>query len=224
MVKKTSCDRCGACCLQGGAALHTQDLQLIQNKKLTYGDLVTVRQGELAFQPMASEAGPVAHEFLKLQGKPGSWSCKFYDDDFLRCSIYQDRPLACRVLECTAPEALLTITGKNLITRFDCIDENDPLLPLIREHDTSCPCPDLSAVSSKLDKNGTDQELLQSLEATVNLDLRYRTLANRKFKLPVASELFYFGRPLFQLLAPLGIAATQQEEALVLSFNNRSSR
>lgn len=224
MVKKTSCDRCGACCLQGGAALHTQDLHLIQEKKLKYEDLVTVRQGELAFQPMASEAGSVAHEFLKLQGKPGSWSCKFYDDDFLRCSIYQDRPLACRVLECTAPEALLTITGKNLITRFDCIGDNDPLLPLIREHDTSCPCPDLSAVSSQLEQSGADKELLQSLEATVNLDLRYRTLANRKLQLPVASELFYFGRPLFQLLAPLGIAATQQDEELVLSFKHRGSR
>ena len=224
MVKKTSCDRCGACCLQGGAALHTQDLRLIQEKKLTYEDLVTVRQGELAFQPMASKAGPVTQEFLKLQGKPGSWSCKFYDDDFLRCSVYQDRPLACRVLECTAPEALLTITGKNLVTRFDCIDDDDPLLPLIKEHNTSCPCPDLSAVSSKLEEKGADKKLLLSLETMVNLDVRYRTLANRKFQVSVASELFYFGRPLFQLLAPLGITATQQEEALVLSYNNRSSR
>lgn len=216
--RKTQCDRCGTCCQQGGPALHTKDLPLVRNGVYGFEDLVTVRRGELAIAPLASEAEPVAEEFLKVQGNPGSWSCKFYDSQRSRCSMYTQRPLACRVLECSAPEALLTIAGKQLITRFDCIDQEDPLLPLIREHEQNCPCPDLHAIGKELAGQGDHRELLRSLAHAVNLDLRYRTAATRSYALPVTRELFYFGRPLFQLLVPLGVRSTQEDGELVLSL------
>ncbi len=218
MIKKRSCDRCGECCLQGGPALHTQDVQLLKEKKLQLSDLVTVRKGELAFQPMATRPEPVTLEFLKLQGKQGSWSCTFYNAPQKRCTIYEKRPLACRVLECTAPEALLAITGKNLVTRFDCIKPNDPLLPVVEEHEANCPCPDLHGLQRSLQAGSPEQEIMDELVDAVNLDLKYRSMAASAFRLSLGQELFYFGRPLFQLLAPLGITAFQQEGQLGLKF------
>jgi len=218
MRKKISCDRCGECCLQGGPALHTQDLQLLKERKLQLSDLVTVRKGELAFQPMATEAEQVTREFLKLQGKKGSWTCTFYDDVNKGCTIYDKRPLACRVLECTAPEPLLAISGKNLITRFDCMDKKDPLLPVVEEHEATCPCPDVHALRQRLQREAPRQEFMESLTDKVNLDLKYRAMVARRYRINLGQELFYFGRPLFQLLAPLGITAVQQAGQLGLKY------
>ena len=47
--------------------------------------------------------------------------------------------------------------------------------------------------------------LLAPLEARVRLDLDLRSRAVAAHRLSLERELFLFGRPLFQLLAPLGI-------------------
>ncbi|WP_051305440.1 zinc/iron-chelating domain-containing protein [Desulfogranum mediterraneum] len=216
---KSQCDRCGQCCLQGGPALHTQDLELIRQGRLSFADLVTVRRGELALPPLGSEAEPVAAEFIKLQGHGGSWSCRFFAKQGAAgaCQIYQYRPLACRVLECSSPEALLTITGKHLLSRFDCMDEQEPLLPLIREHEERCSCPELATVREQWADEQQRSEILAAIQELVDLDLQYRCAAARHFALPVERELFYFGRPLFQLLAAtLGVSPLQEGERIIL--------
>lgn len=213
--QKAGCDRCGDCCMQGGPAIHTQDAGLLEEQKLRLEDLVTVRKGEPAFQPMAQTPEPVENEFLKLQGRTGSWNCKYYDELMARCSIYSYRPVACRVLECSAPEALLTITGKNLLTRYDLIDEDDPIIPYLREHDAACPCPDLGAIADRLKKEEEVESLLAELQELIDRDLAYRNGVSRKFNLSVDRELFYFGRPLFQLLLPLGIVPVQEDETSI---------
>ncbi|RUM38768.1 MAG: YkgJ family cysteine cluster protein, partial [Desulfobulbus sp.] len=71
-AEKQSCDRCGACCRQGGPALHGPDISLIREGRLNRYHLVTIRKGEPAFLPFADQPAPVPAEFLKLQGRQGS--------------------------------------------------------------------------------------------------------------------------------------------------------
>lgn len=215
-VEKSSCDRCGSCCRQGGPALHIQDLPLLRNGHLACEHLITVRQGELAFQPLAESPEPVAAEFLKLQGQRGSWCCMFYDDVAKSCIIYGKRPVACGLLDCTDPEALLAITGKELLTRFDCIAADDPLLPLVQQHEKRCPCPDMIDVTVRLSSDTERQVLLAELTALVNSDMLFRDQAARVRTLSLAEELFYFGRPLFQLLLPLGVQVREVSFGLQL--------
>ncbi len=216
MSKKRACDRCGSCCMQGGPALHSQDLVLIHSGALRREHLTTIRKGEPAYQPLAESATPVSHEFLKLQGRSGSWTCLFYDEAVKACSIYQQRPVACGLLDCTAPEALLAITGKELLTRFDCIEDDDHLLPLVRRHEEECPCPDMAAVETRLQSAAERASLLEDLTRLVNVDLGFRNQAAGVRNLSVAEELFYFGRPLFQLLMPLGIQVQESSVGLEL--------
>ncbi len=216
MIDKQACDRCGSCCMQGGPALHSQDLDLVCSGALRCEHLATVRKGELAFQPLAESATPVAREFLKLQGRSGSWTCLFYDDAAKACSIYQQRPVACGLLDCTAPEALLAITGKELLTRFDCIGDDDSLLSLVRRHEEGCPCPDMAAAETGLQAATGRSSLLEELTRQVNVDLGFRNQAAGMRNLSVAEELFYFGRPLFQLLMPLGIQVRESSVGLEL--------
>ncbi len=216
-----NCKRCGTCCRQGGPALHGPDLELLRSGHLRPDDLITVRRGELAFQPLAASPEPVAHEFLKLTGRNGSWQCVFYDEATKGCGRYEHRPMACGLLDCTNTGPLLDIAGQDLLTRFDCIADDDPLLPLVRDHEAQCPCPDLLAVRQTIEPGAFTATRLAELEAAVARDLALRSQAAVSFRLSVAQELFYFGRPLFQLLLPLGIQAVNTPAGLRLSLQTR---
>lgn len=204
MSTPTSCRRCGTCCRQGGPALHGPDLKLIRTGQLQLDDLITVRRGELAFQPLGTCPEPVHHEFLKLAGQGGTWCCAFYDENTNGCRRYHHRPMACSVLDCTDTGPLLDLAGQDLLTRYDCLFTNDPLLPLIHEHEQTCPCPDLEAIGRELEQSETTSPLAD-LEAAVSRDLAFRSRIAASHRLSLARELFAFGRPLFQLLLPLGL-------------------
>lgn len=203
MNEPVSCLRCGTCCRQGGPALHGPDLELIRTGSLRLDDLITVRQGELALQPLATRPEPVRYEFLKLAGQGGSWCCRFYDERSKGCRRYHHRPMACGVLDCTNTGPLLNLAGQDLLTRFDCLSADDPLLPLIQEHERTCPCPDLEAISRAL--GHPEPIALAELEAAVNHDLAFRARLSISHRLTVARELFALGRPLVHLVLPLGL-------------------
>jgi Fe-S-cluster containining protein len=213
--RKTSCDRCGSCCRQGGPALHSQDRPLILGEGgLGLDDLITIRRGELALQPLVALPQPVTKEFVKLKGQGNDWCCAFYDHRAAGCTIYARRPVACGLLDCSRPDELLAIAGRDLLTRFDLLAADDPLLPLVKLHEEHCPCPQLSESITSL---AADREsTLEQLTRQVNLDVAVRSKAAREFGLAVERELFYFGRPLFQLLQPLGFTVTETIQGLHL--------
>jgi hypothetical protein len=61
-------------------------------------------------------------------------------------------------------------------------------------------------------------QLMKDLTLLVKGDLHIRALAVREFNISVAGELFYFGRPLFQLFIPLDIVTTETAAGLQLQF------
>ncbi len=208
MTRKTACNRCGNCCRQGGPALHTEDRDLLRRGVLACDDLITIRRGELALAPLSGDPVRVEKEFIKIQGQQGRWCCRFFDDVTNQCRIYDHRPLACRVLECTAPGPLLALAGRDLLDRFHCGWPREPgLLALMRQQETLCPCPDLEKLPQQLVRQR--EKHLHHLTSLVNLDLRIRHQAVRQFRLTLAQELFALGRPLFQVLRPLGIETRQ---------------
>lgn len=220
MSDAPTCKRCGTCCRQGGPALHGPDLELIRSGLLHLDDLITVRRGELAFQPLVERPEPVSHEFLKLTGRNGTWCCAFYDEHSKGCLRYDHRPMACGLLDCTDTGPLLALAGQDLLTRFDCLAPDDPLLPLIREHEHCCPCPDLEAIGRNLAQTETGTALLADLETAVTRDLAFRSRVTASHRLSLAQELFAFGRPLFQLLLPLGVQAINTPAGIRLHYRS----
>jgi len=219
---KNSCDRCGTCCQQGGPALHLQDRHLVESGFFDFEVLVTIRKGEPAYHPLADKPEPVQHELIKIQGQGADWCCRFFSTDSSCCTIYEDRPLTCRLLKCWEPSEVVAVAGRDLLDRFDLIPDTDPLLPLVRLHEQECPCPDLKDSAARLRFSSQRNELLDELGRLVNRDLALRALAAGQFSLSVGRELFYFGRPLFQLLAPLGITVAETPQGLVLSYSGES--
>lgn len=91
------------------------------------------------------------------------------------------------------------------MNRFDLLSDDAPMLPLIREHEEECPCPDLRQLKKELERGAGRVNLLEELAVMVNKDITLRKQANRSHGISLGMELFYFGRPLFQLLTPLGV-------------------
>lgn len=217
---KAACDCCGTCCRKGGPALHAKDRELVESGLLSFGDIITIRKGEYVLNPISDEPHPAGEEFLKIQGKGADWCCTFLDNESLTCTIYQNRPLACRILKCWDPDDILEIAGKELVTRFDFIPENNPVFNLMKKHDENCPVPDIAMLRARLLEKNQREETLAVLTGLANRDLQIRSGAIQQFRLSLSDELFFFGRPMFQLLVPVGISVVESAWGLSLEFCN----
>ena len=210
---QAACRMCGTCCEKGGPALHLKDLELVAGGVLRPADLITIRRGEIAVAPTTGKPGPVRHELVKLRGTGSSWRCRFHEPRDNRCSIYENRPLACRILKCWDTAPVLAIAGKDLVTRLDILPPGHPLVPLIRTHERRFPCPDLTRLAGMGRVPGS---VIKSLEKAMVQDLDFRTRTVQDLGLGLDEELFAFGRPLFQLLQTLGFTVEESPRGLRL--------
>jgi Fe-S-cluster containining protein len=214
--KQTSCNRCGCCCNEGGPALHGPDLEKIRSGKIPLSALITLRKGELAHNPVTGLLAAITAELVKLKGVGRAWSCCYFDQNEKRCTVYEHRPQACTVLKCWEPEALLAMVENDTLTRFDILLDDDPIRSRIHDHDHHFPCPDMAgllAIAPKI--SVVTKSVLQKL---VNEDLQFRVGVVKEFKLNLSDELFYFGRPVFQLLQPLGARLTENSAGVRLHW------
>ena len=98
---------------------------------------------------------------------------------------------------------------------------NDPLRALVDLQGEYCPVPDMENIADMMiGKKGRVQVLID-LTILVESDMRIRAQAVRDFNISVASELFYFGRPLFQLFLPLDIVTTETAKGIELHYQPR---
>jgi Fe-S-cluster containining protein len=213
--QQVMCIKCGNCCQQGGPALHIQDLELVKTGKIPINSLITIRKGELAENPLAGKIQPVAVELVKIVGTGRQWDCCYYDESS-GCTVYKDRPYACRVLKCWDTKEILGLVEKDTLSRFDILDKDDPLVQVILEHERICPCGDLGFIQTNLGRLSDAQK--NELEKRVRSDLRFRTRVIEDFQLKVSEELFYFGRPLFQLLQQLGVRISESSAGVSLGW------
>jgi Fe-S-cluster containining protein len=207
------CQRCGTCCRQGGPALHDEDRSLLENGGLTTAELVTVREGEPAHDPLQDAVMPAAAEFIKIRGQGGSWSCTFFETEANSCRIYRQRPLECNLLFCRDTAPLEEVIGKDLLTRKHLLSEDDPVLVLIDRLEEESP---YQRVNELLAMNTPSDEQIEQLTSLVRRDLAIRQAFLNHFPDREKEELFIFGRPLFLVLAPYGFQLVESDGGLSL--------
>ncbi len=216
---QTKCRQCGTCCLKGGPALHIEDLAIIRSGKLPVNSLITIRKGELAHDPLTGRVQAVAYELVKICGTAREWRC-FYYAAGKGCTMYALRPSACRVLKCWDPDEILARIGKDLLTRLDILAVGDPLRLLVEEHERLCPCPDMELIRDALLADSLHD--LAELQRLVDADLGFRDQVVKAHDLPLAEELFCFGRPIFQLLQAVGLGITGTAAGIKLSLSEKT--
>ena len=207
------CLRCGTCCTSGGPALHSEDLHLVLEGGLPLTQLITIRAGELAHNPLTNSLQPVKRELVKISGVGRQWNCCYFDPEEKGCTIYDKRPKACKALKCWDTKEVEELIEKDTINRLDIIEEDSPIRPFVIEHDKAFPCPEMIGLMER-----EKDDLPEGLEETVNKEIEYRTKVVRNFDLSLGEELFYFGRPLFHLLVSIGADINEVDGRLLVSW------
>ncbi|WP_419786702.1 YkgJ family cysteine cluster protein [Pseudodesulfovibrio sp.] len=210
------CTRCGACCIQGGPALHEQDRQLIEEGIIPLAAIVTLRPGERVYDQPAATILCLQEEMLKIKGRDNTWTCVFYNAEGHDCSIYGNRPAECDALFCQDIEPLAAMYGKDRLTRRDLLPEGHPLLELVTEHDANCAPASLEATAKRA-RDG-DAEAGRTLQEIVRYDRELRRLTAEKGGMDPALNEFLFGRPLTVLLQAMNIKVYDMGESLRFDF------
>ncbi len=211
---QTSCNQCGTCCTNGGAALHSEDLVLLQDLKILRSDIITLRRGEFAHNPVKDKIEAISSDIIKLGGTGGEWACCYFNSNNNSCGIYENRPIACRTLKCWEPEKSLALAGNDLLERKTILQNEQVLFQLVMQYEKEFLLPDFTALPGniKIDKKQT----IRRLEAMINADLAFRDEQVQLSSQVQNEELFLFGRPLFQLLQPFGLNVFQKGGHLCL--------
>jgi Fe-S-cluster containining protein len=215
-IENRSCRRCGECCRKGGPALHKQDLENVRSGKVPIRSLITVRKGELAHNPLNGVVQPVKNELVKIAGTKGKWSCLHYDES-LGCTVYDVRPLACRVLDCRDTTGIAKLIETDTLSRRDILGSGHYLLPVIKQYEELCPCHWLLTIQKNYQKLSEVEK--QVIAEQVRADLAFRSRVITELDLELEEELFYFGRPFFQLLQPLGVGIRESAGEIHLTWH-----
>lgn len=201
------CTACGTCCRKGGPVLHHEDAGLVEKQILPLAALVTLRIGELTFDPVTNRLLPLDSEVLKLAGSGAElspWQCVFLEDES-HCRIYADRPAQCRSLFCKDTAALEELYRQGRLTRADIL--NLPHVPagwldLARAHEEEC---GLTALIPLASQALTDSAAAELLLETLRFDAAFRELCMEKAQVPAEMLPCLLGRPLTHFLASFGL-------------------
>ena len=205
----SKCIRCGTCCEKGGPCFHVEDRMLIEKGGILSKHLYTIRKGELAYDNVKGCLQPVDSDIVKIKGKKESWACTFFDDVKKRCTIYDDRPLECRVLNCGDTRTLEQIYANNRLTRADLVSKVKGLWGLIKDHQAHCDFKIIQPLINNLAGSKRNQARRKLLEI-IRYDAEIRKLVVARGGLDPEILDFLFGRPLTKILINYGIRIHQE--------------
>ena len=201
---KTHCIRCGVCCEKGGPAFHTQDRPLIEDGTIHTRYLYTIRKGELVLDNVEGRLKPADTDIIKIKGKRPSWECVFYQAKNKTCSIYEHRPLECRLLKCWDTWDMETLYEKDRLTRRDILAGIEGLWGLITDHETQCAHDEINRAIQNLD-GPFAKEAKKVIAGAVQYDGAIRGLVLKNGHITPDMIDFLFGRPLTATLKSAGL-------------------
>lgn len=195
----TECKRCGTCCKKGGPSFHVGDRALIEDGLIPAKYLYTIREGEPVRDNISEKVVYAASDIIKIKGRKNGWTCFYYDETGKKCSVYESRPLECRLLNCGDTREIEKVFGKNLLTRKDVIGTVEGLWDLVTEHELRC---SYKTIGKLINKKGKIKKGLLSEEVSelVEYDKIIRELVVKKGELDPDLLDFLFGRPLSETL------------------------
>ncbi|MEZ4525510.1 MAG: YkgJ family cysteine cluster protein [Desulfobacterales bacterium] len=198
------CLRCGTCCRKGGPAFHHEDKSLIDKGKILCEYLFTIRKGEMAWDNVRGIAHPQTSDIVKIRSREDSPACIFLDEAENACTIYPDRPLECRVLNCRDTRGIEKIYAEKRISRQDLLGSVAGLWNIIETHQRRCDYDLIRKLVAELRQGKRDG--LEKTGEMILYDLHIRSLIIEKRGTEMEKMTdFLFGRPLWKTLEPMGI-------------------
>jgi Fe-S-cluster containining protein len=203
-TKNATCRRCGTCCKKGGPSFHLEDKMLVEKGIIPSKYMYTIRKGERCYDNIKACFLPASSDIIKLKAIKGSRTCVFFNEKDKGCTIYDDRPMECRILKCWDTEEIRRIYSKNRLTRQDLISSVEGLWELVEEHKERCSYDKLKFFIDALDKDNR-REALQGILNIIEYDKKIRDLTVQKASLDPDLTDFLFGRPITETIKIYGI-------------------
>ncbi len=177
-------------------------MPLVREGHICLSKLVTLRQGELAYNAIDQSLKPLDTEVIKIIGTQEQaypWHCVFHLNNL--CSLHPVRPAQCEALYCEDNTALISMYEHNRVSRKDIL-ANSPgyWLELAMAHEDECSVKKL--IKYVADLEHTEDEILQLM----NYDKAFRELCIEKAQIPSKFLSCILGRPLSKLLSGFGLA------------------
>jgi Fe-S-cluster containining protein len=201
--KKTQCVRCGTCCEKGGPSFHIQDRHLIEDGTIHTRYLYTIRKGEFVHDNVQGQLKPANSDIIKIKGKSPLWECVFFQKRDKSCSIYDHRPLECRLLKCWDTRDIEAVYEKDRLTRRDILAGIEGLWELVADHEKQCAH---DAVNRAIrDLHGAfDKQAREAIAGAIQYDSAIRELVLENGNVAPDMIDFLFGRPLMVVLKSAG--------------------
>jgi Fe-S-cluster containining protein len=201
-MTETRCRRCGTCCIKGGPVLHREDLKLVRSGGIAKTDLVCLRKGETALDPVKNELVRLEGEMLKIKGQKESWTCLYFTPEPAGCQVYSRRPLECRLLSCTNPELMKKVYARERLTRFDLVGPESGMGQIIMEHERTCSWGKINTLLAAWSADQDRKRVLRALLEICHHDLQLRSSLAEMVDMDPDDLQVYLGRPVWRCLAP----------------------
>ena len=198
-ISQSECRQCGTCCQKSSPTLHPEDAELFRRETLSLADVYILRRGEFVFDNISGRLARLDEELVKVNERPGSRICQYFDAERSICRIYEVRPLQCRTLECWNPDPLLELFGSRKLRRLDLVRDSQ-VRDLIQHHDARASFIKLAEHFNALADGGPEEPILDIL----NFDLYIRDLVVEHSVLDPSTLPFHFGRPMVECLSGFG--------------------
>ena len=212
ITKENACQRCGICCEKGGPSLHREDLPLVERGRIPVRCLFTIRRGELVRDNVKGTLTPLDQEIIKIKGDGQGWTCCFYDKLNRGCSIYDHRPLECRVLNCRDTRQIEAVYATERLTREDVLGGIRGLWELIDDHEQRCSHAAIKAwMGEGLCGLGSKRE--NAILEALRFDAHIRMLTAERARMDAGMLDFIFGRPLADTIKMFGVRLVKRNGA-----------
>lgn len=205
------CLRCGECCRLGSPSLHLEDADLLAQGLISTQQIYTLRRGEPVRFNIEGRLGLLPAEVIKIKQDPMNHHCMFYSEEQKNCSIYQHRPLQCRVQECWNAEALERLWRQEKLTRRDLLQDDQESLDLLELHDERCELEKIDEAFAQLHESG-DLKILTLVLDILRQDTAIRAFVKQKLNREDEELDFLLGRPLIEIVRLYGVRVEKDED------------
>lgn len=159
--------------------------------------LLTIRQGEPAYDNVTNQIAPAVTDIVRLKAAPNTKStCPFYDSRRTDCWMYEQRPMECAALKCWDDAEIRSIYNCRRLTRRHLLTKVEGLWDLVADHQQQCDYSYIAELAAGVRKQSGSQSARAALIELIRFDKSIRDLTVERSHIDGGVLDFLFGRPL----------------------------
>lgn len=206
------CIKCGQCCRTASPTLLKEDYSLFLEGILNETNTYTLRAGEPILNRQEQDIYILPFEVIKIDEE--NMACYFYEGSG-ECSIYESRPIQCRVFECWNTKPNQEGLETTRLTREDIFGDIESIINIIKKHDEICSYEKLFELIQRL-KDG-DESSIPLIQEMIDNDITTREFLNERFGISPRGLHLVLGKPIYRTINLWGLEVLEKDGSLILS-------